>query len=166
MIVTYERDGKTYSCDTSKLPEKSIEYLLQYGWAQSLQDSIAGAAKRAREDYLALAKEAGETPTESDIAETVAQAVEGLLSKRADSIQAGNVGVRVGQPRDPFAAMCKRIATSMLRQGFKAANMKWPKDQDKVNELVAKVLVDHKDKIEAEATRRLETEKDMVIDLG
>ena len=54
------------SLETSTLPESAISYLLQYGFSQSLQDSIAGRAKAVREElfkaYTALGELCKEQP--------------------------------------------------------------------------------------------------------
>jgi len=163
MKLTYTRNGKEYSVETESLKAESLSYLLQYGFSQSLQDSIAGAEKAVRQEYKEQADAAGETVDEAEVAEAVKQDIDGTLQKRVDAILAGTVGTRVPQQRDPFAAMCKRIATEMARKGFKAANIKWPKDR--ADEVVGKVLEKHKAAIEAEAKKRLDAQSEVTVDM-
>jgi len=165
MIVNYERNGKVYSADVEKLPSASIAYLLQYGFAQSLQDSIAGSAKAVRAEYTEQADAANETVSEQDVLKAIAADIEGSLNKRVDSIVAGTVGHHAAQVRDPFASMCKRVTIEMLRKGFKAANIKWPKESEKVQELITTAYEKNKVVIDAEATKRLASQSDIEIEL-
>ncbi|HUP81175.1 MAG TPA: hypothetical protein VM260_21675, partial [Pirellula sp.] len=116
--VSYVRNGKTYSADVESMKPETIAYLLQYGWAQSLQDSIAGLAKK-------VAEENGD----------VDQAIDGQLMKRSDAILSGSIAVRsVGESRDPL----RSIANGMVR---KALALKGAKvDKEKFAALVQQLL--------------------------
>lgn len=163
-MLTYERNGKTYQLDEEALPETAISYLLQYGFAQSLQDSIAGRAKAVREEYEAAAKENNETVNPADLARAIESDLDGQLSKRLDAIRTGSVGSRVGTPKDPFKAMCLRVAREMLSAALKAANTKMPKDKEKVAELVATLIERNRAKVETEAKRRMEASPEIDLD--
>lgn len=161
-MLTYERNGRVYSADPNKLPAESIAYLLQYGWAQSLQDSIAGREKKVRDEYKAKS-DAGEDPGSVEIG--VAQDLDAALSKRMDAILAGTMGQRDSTPRDPFGAMCKRIASEMLSKALKASKTTVKRDSDKWAELLAQVSEKYASQISAEAKRRLESTESIEIEI-
>lgn len=183
--LSYNRDGNEFSAEVETLPPAAIAYLLQYGWAQSLQDSIAGRAKAVLQEIsdaerarlIEAAKPGDPDPAEiqagvdeymtanaADIRRQVLEDIEGQLAKRADAIKAGSVGTRVAQPRDAFASMCKKIAGEMLLAALKAKNTKRPKP-DAFEALVVQVLDKHKDKIEAEAKRRIDAANTIGLDV-
>lgn len=93
-------DGNSVVIDG--LNAKAVEYLLQYGWAQSLQDCIAGREKKVREEILAKNPDASKEEIET------AQAADliGALGKRMDAILAGTVSTRTKLPK--FEAFAKR----------------------------------------------------------
>lgn len=72
---------------------KGLFYAIQYGLSQSLQDSIAGMAKK-----LDTATEAdGETPKYSAVEKSVM--IHDALKERLDAIMTGDIGHRVQGPR-------------------------------------------------------------------
>lgn len=168
-IVTYTRNGTDYSVDTAALPPVAVEYLLQYGWRQSLQDSIAGLEKATKEDFIArkdAAAEKGEAFDE-DLEATVATAIDARLQQRAKAIADGSVTTSRA-PRetvDPFANMCYKVAAEYASAAVKAANVKRPKGDD-WNKLVAAVLAAHKAKIEKDARKRLDAAAANPVDLA
>lgn len=183
--LVYERDAVRYEAVVEELPATAIAYLLQYGWAQSLQDSIAGRGKAVLEEIadshraalIEAAKPNDPDPAtiadqlaeymqvnRTDIARQVSADIAGTLNKRADAIKSGTVGARVAQPRDAFLTMCKRIAGEMISAALKAQNVKRPKPE-KMEELVNAALAKHKDRIEAEATRRIEAANTIGLDV-
>jgi len=161
MKVTYTRNGVEYSAEVESLPEKSVAYLLQYGFSQSLQDAIAGDAKAISEKMKAEANDAGNPAPSADEIETAIKAgVAEALSDRVKAIVDGTVGDRAGFVRDPFGTMCRTIALQWLRDGLKAANAKMPDTKTdagkaKLKELVEGVLSRNREKIEKEAHRRM-----------
>ena len=169
--LKYSRNGVDYLAHVDKLPPKSIEYLLQYGFAQSMQDAIAGDAKRIEAKLVDEAKEAGNPPpTADEIKAAVQVGLEEALSERHQAILEGTVGDRVGAVRDPFGTMCKTIALQMLRDAMKAANAKMPdvktdQGKQKLAEMVNAVIERNRAAIEKEAHRRLKPVKDVVVDL-
>lgn len=144
--LTYTREGQEFSCDVESLPPAALAYLLQYGWAQSLQDCIAGRAKLVRD-------EGGDE-------EAVRQDLLGTLAKRADAIRAGEVGVRspVASILPGRSAGFISVAKEWLRAYAKAKGLKLPKaDSDDYRALLAKYAQAVGEKIEAEAARRAAT---------
>lgn len=139
MIVNFVK-GKTYSLDTTSLPQASQDYLLQYGFNQSLQDCIAGVAKAVRAERV----EAGDD--EEAIEAAIEAAIEGKLSKRVDSLVAGTMGLPT--TRDPLATLAKEIVTQHLAaKGAKVS-------KEKLAELVATYLAKSRPQLEAELERR------------
>lgn len=162
MQLEYERNGKDYGHDVSVQTEesgvivvegvsqKTLEYLLQYGWAQSLQDSIAGREKKVRDEYAAKIAN-GETFEADEIDAAVAAEIDGLLMKRADGILSGTLRERgVGEQRDPL----RSVATEMVKAALKAMGKKVTKE--KMAELVNGMLSDDtkRAKVQAELDRR------------
>jgi hypothetical protein len=167
MIVEYTRDGQTYQLDTTTLGAEALAYLINYGFRQSMQDSIAGRAKAVREEMETFTRADGTTFTQEQINKAVADDIAGTLGKRLDAIKSGAITQRAaGEPRDPFAAMCRRIAVEILRATAKAKGKKLPKaDSDEYEALVGKVLAAKAEDIETEAKRRMAAAESVDIDL-
>jgi len=141
MIVKFEKEGLTpFTLDTDKLPAASVEYLLQYGFAQSMQDCIAGRAKA-----VATEREK-EGDTKAEIAEAIAIDIESRLAKRRDAIESGTMT----QPstRDPVAALAKEDVLKALREKGKKAS------PEKLAELVANHVEKNRAALVAEVERR------------
>lgn len=165
--LSYERNGQEYAVQVESLPPQAIAYLLQYGFAQSLQDSIAGLAKATTEDWNArrTAAEAGGLTFDERLEDTVFSAINGQLLKRLDAIVAGTIGTRTASaPRDPYAAECRKIAREMLTGALRAKGIAMPKDKAKVEELLANIQEKYSARINAEARTRLEAKSSIVID--
>lgn len=143
MNLTYTRNGKVYETDANALKPETIAYLLQYGWAQSLQDSIAGLAKK-------VDAENGD----------VIQAIDGALMKRSDAILSGTISSRgTGESRDPL----RTVANGMIR---KALALKGAKvDKEKFAELVGNLLATKREKVQAEYERQKAESADVELDL-
>ena len=186
--ITYERHGVTFALkDTTALTGDHLKaltgsveivgellgvepagiwYLLNYGFRQSMQDAVASTAKRVEDKLVKEADEAGDpAPTDEAIDEAVKAAELDDLGDRRKDIVNGDVQVRGGQ-RDPFGTMCKTIALQIVREAHKTAKKTMPKDTDKVNELVAKVIASNRESIEKEANRRLTPVKGVKFDLN
>jgi hypothetical protein len=176
--LSYARNGQTYEAVVENLPAKAIEYLLQYGWAQSLQDSIAGREKKVREEAInqlraKAIEELGEGTdealvddyvvenlSETALREAQSQDLHGQLSKRMDAIIAGTIGTRaIGEPRDPL----KAVAADMIRAKAKATGVKFTKEE--LADKVAKVLANdaQRAKVQAEYERRKASDVDVDI---
>ena len=152
--LSYVRDGIEYACEVEALPPASIAYLLQYGFAQSLQDCIAGRAKAVRE-------EGGDETA-------IAQDLAGTLGKRLDAILQGTVGVR--QSAESIlpgrSAMFVRVAKEFLTAIAKAQGKKLPKaDSDEYRAMLRKVAEAKASEIEAEAARRTQATSGVEIEL-
>jgi hypothetical protein len=164
-MLTYERNGRIYESDPNTLPAASLAYLLQYGWAQSLQDCIAGRAKKVREEMDAQNVAGTHSWSDDEIAEAVEVDLDAMLAKRSAAIIQGTMGARESVARDPFETACNRIASEMLAAHLKANKVSLKRDSDKWKELHAQVRVKYAEKIEAEAKRRLESADTISIDL-
>jgi len=171
LSYTHGPTGLGNSLQVESLPAKSVAYLLQYGYAQSMQDAIAGDAKRIREKLVTEAAEAGNpAPTADEIEAAIKSGIGEALGERHKAILDGTVGDRVGAVRDPFGTMCKTIALQMLREALKAANAKMPDvktetGKAKLAEMVEAVISRNKDAVEKEAKRRLAPVKGVTVDL-
>jgi hypothetical protein len=166
MLLRYERNGKVYSTEVEALPPKSIEYLLQYGWSQSLQDCIAGNAKAVRVDLTERATAAGKKVSEAEIEAAIAQDLDGALMKRSASIVAGTMDERAGVQRDPLETMKRQMAVAMVRAAFKAKNAKLPDNKTeagrkKWREIVDATLAKHSAEITKKAQRALKEAKEL-----
>jgi hypothetical protein len=139
MIVIYNRAGRTWQADTAKLPPAAIDYLLQNGFSQSLQDAFVGPAAKAKKE--------GEGQT------TIDALIVASIEKRHDAILAGTVGARVGLGRDPV----RTVAKEMLEAWAKANGFKLPKEKDKLAPLIDKWLSKHQAEVIAEVEARKAT---------
>lgn len=164
--LSYERGGKVYETESSTLPETAIAYLLQYGFSQSLQDSIAGRAKAVAEEMLppvADRKPDFVVPTQADIDAAVAADIDGMLQKRTAAIIAGSVATRgPGIARDPAAGIIRELLVAWA----KAKGGKLPKaDSDEYKALAGKMATAKADWIKGELERRAALEAEINIEL-
>ena len=162
--LSYERNGKTYTIESGDVVG-GLDYLLQYGFSQSLQDSIAGRAKAVRDELTTRPE--GNTdwnmPDEATIEAAIAEDIDGMLQKRMNAILAGTVAVRgSAAPRDPAAGIVRELLVAWA----KAKGKKLPKaDSDEYAQLAAKMREVKADHIKAELARRAEAAADIEIDL-
>lgn len=151
MLVKYVRNGETFSVDTESLPPKSIEYLLQYGFSQSLQDCIAGREKKVKDELAEKAPDAAD----DEIASAVASDISGTLQKRLDAIVAGTVGVRVaGEAKDPLLAVARDMIRKAIAKAGKKLDMKNEAHKAAFDKLVSDLLAEKRAVVEAEKKRR------------
>lgn len=161
--LQYSRNGKTYTAEVENLPAKSIEYLLQYGFAQSLQDCIAGREKKVREEINARVVEGVEQLEPDEITSQVHSDIEGMLGKRLDAIVAGTVGTRsIGESRDTLTT----VARDMARKALAKKNMK--ADKDRFAAIVQDLLndPDKRAKVQAEFDRRKALDVEVDLDVA
>src|SRR5215831_1216612 len=93
--------------------EKSVAYLLEYGWRQTLQDSFAGPKKKAQDDG------------ESD--DTIATVIHAAVQKRIDALKAGSMVLGATGGRDPL----RSVAQYMIEGAMRAAGQTPPAKNDK-----------------------------------
>lgn len=148
--VNLEASGFKVSIES--IAPTGVKYLLQYGFAKSLQDSVSGLKKKLE--------------GEGQDAASVQAALHSEMQKRFDAIVNGSVGLR-----GPRAIGIERVMRDVAEEGFKAAWTRTraarvakgesdigplPKGKDltaRVNEYLAK----RGDAIRAEAERRMAT---------
>lgn len=163
--LSYERNGKVYAIESDAV-QGGLDYLLQYGFSQSLQDSIAGRAKAVR-DELITRPEGNDgswvAPTEPEIEAAISADIDGMLQKRMNAILAGTVAVRgSAAPKDPTSGIVRELLVAWA----KAKGKKLPKaDSDDYTTLAAKMREIKADHIKAELARRAEAAADIEIDL-
>lgn len=157
--VTY--GGFTH--DVAAFSVRSAVYLMQYGWAKSLQDSVAGRKKELSEE-VKLAED-GKTPLLGEdgkpiLAHTpdeVAAILKTEMGERAAAIIAGTVGTH--GPGKPKATSREGMILKVTREWLSAAASKAGKKLPKIGEgyeaLVEKFGLAKKAEIEAEADRRM-----------
>lgn len=106
MKAVFNKGEKAWSIETDSLPVASKNYLMQYGFDQSMQDCIAGLAKA-----VTIARQkAGDSAAAVVIA--VEKAINEKLQKRMDSIVAGTMNVP--QPRDPIRTLAAEYVNKAL----------------------------------------------------
>lgn len=135
------------------LPEAALDYLLAYGFKQSLTDAIAGRAKKLADEGKSVSE--------------VEEALNAILARRFDAIVSGTIGTRGnGAPRLTGLEKIKHdLAVKMLKAAVTAKGAKWPKQDDEgkawVAERVEALLAHpkHGPKIEAEAQEELKRQK-------
>ena len=131
---------------------KGIEYLLAYGFKQSIGDAGTSAAAKAVADWVKAQKDAnGVAPTqaettawkESDEGKAVIQAaVDAAQLKRREAIIAGTVSVGSGgySKLTPFERFCFERAEADGRAQAKAVGARWPSDKDEAAALVDQII--------------------------
>ena len=115
---------------------KSVGYLLQNGWSQSLQDSYAGPRAKAIKD--------GES--ESRVLEVILA----CLQKRTKAIRDGALSATPGGGRDPI----KSVGLQMLESFVASKNKSMPRDKDKRAALLDSYIKQNRAAIDAEIAKR------------
>lgn len=143
------------------VPATAVEYLLQYGFKQSLQDAAAQPASEAKAEA-----ESKDGATPESISKAVADAIDGAMGKRLDAIKSGSVAMRGGGGRvtDPFESMVRTVIDEIIAAASKAKGKKFPKG-DKLVALRAEVRAKAKDKVESEAKTRLEAKSPVDVEI-
>lgn len=153
-ICKYIRHGREFALDTDDLDD--LDYLHQYGYSQSMQDSVAGVSKTVWEELAEKAlKTMGVTPADktkpfaeftaflkdpknAEFAkdfealhkqETVKTEI-GLLEKRDLAIRENRVASRAGSGEEAIAVEMRRIAMPFLPAWCKSKGFAMPKDKD------------------------------------
>jgi hypothetical protein len=139
-----------------KVAESSVPYLLQYGYDQSMQDSIAGRAKRLRDKAAEDATKNGTVVDVDQLDRDVEADIQGALGKRHDAIVNGTVGTRVGRKADPLNEIAGAIVMAQLAARGKKVGKGKEVSWQNFNELVADFLADpgHRAKAQKEADRQ------------
>jgi len=168
MELKFEKMGSTFSVpDVDKLPAESIAYLLNYGYQQSMQDCIAGAAKAVSVEL----HEGGKKPSEAELAQATRDTVLGLLGKRHDAIVAGEVGIRQIGQRDPVLSLAREEIWTALRKPENAEKAKAIRAMEKdarnakITELATAHKAKHQERLEAEVKRRAEAGGEIEVEL-
>lgn len=164
MNVTYEREGQTFETVVENLPPKAVEYLLQYGWAQSLQDSIAGLAKAKRADLEETDDFKNGLLSEDDILAEIKAATLAKLSERAKAIVEGTIGAKVGTGKvDDITKLAREQVSAALKAKGMKLDMKTDEGKAKFAELVENHKTKNGDKLRAEIERRKGAEVEIEI---
>ncbi len=141
---------------------KALCYLAQYGWAKSLQDSVAGRKKELAEEIVKDAEgkpvldTEGKTSLKYDEA-GVAAILKTEMGERAAAIIAGTVGTRgPGKPKATTReGMILKVSREWLTAAAQKAGKKLPKIGEGYEALLEKFQTAKKDLIEAEADKRM-----------
>jgi len=173
MELKFEKMGSTFSVpDVDKLPAESIAYLLNYGYQQSMQDCIAGAAKAVAVELADTAKKANKPlPSDAELAQATRDTVLGLLGKRHDAIVAGEVGIRQIGQRDPVLSLAREEIWTALRKPENADKAKAIRAMEKearnakITELATAHKAKHQARLEAEVKRRAEAGGEIEVEL-
>jgi len=178
-IVRYVRHAREFSIDTDEL--SSLDYLLQNGWSQSLQDVCAGVWGKVWDELAAetmkgmglVAADPKKAPFaefeaylkanpdkakifEAAVDETAKTTELALIEKRIDAIKANKVGTRAGQGGDAVEVQIRALARENLPADVKARGFKMPKDTESKNALLDEYIALHREDLEAEAVEIVE----------
>ena len=152
---------KTFTVDSNDIAAKGFDYLLQYGFAKSLQDSVAGM----RKDLA--------TPDENSVVlseEAIEAALNETMQERFDDILKGEVGTRTTGPRLRGIDKVKfDIAVEELKAAFGVKKLAWPTGKgsaEVIGKYVSAFLAKHDDRVTKEANRRMKTQANVEIDLS
>lgn len=166
-MLTYSRGETPFAVDPATLDDKAKAYLLQYGWAQSLQDSIAGAAK-AKETELRATDQFKAMP-EGEQAQFLADEIElhilGKLDARMKAIIDGTIGARVAQPRDEVTVLAREQIRAALAKAGKKIDVKTEAGKAQFDKLVSDHITKSGDKLRAEIARRKEASVEVEIEI-
>mgnify|MGYP003408133430 CR=1 FL=1 len=142
--VTY----KGHAIAAAAMNDKAMAYLLQYGFAQSLQDCVAGLAKEMRE--------------KGDLPETSEKAIESAMAERSAAILAGTVGHRVGGPRlSGLDKTVRDIAVEHIRAALATKKLSAPKGEA-WQALVAAYTKKHSETLVPLAEARMAEQADLI----
>jgi len=159
--LSYKRHGVDFAANVESMSAETIAYLLQYGWSQSLQDSVAGRAKAVREEVT------GKDPllSEAGILEAIRQDEVGTMQKRMDAILANTIGARVGMARDPLEVEVRRLGRIELSAAAKKAQKKLPK-KEAYNEMLGRFIEANRATLVRLAETNLANKATFTFDLG
>lgn len=133
---------------------KGMFYLLQYGLAQSMQDAIAGFAKKLDEAKIGGEGPDAEEPKYSAVEKKVM--MHDRLKERLDAIMSGDVGHRAQGPRvKGVEKIMREYAQEVLVNAARAKGVTLPKKSDAMNLLIDQYLAKHGDAARVEAERRM-----------
>lgn len=170
MELKWNYNGHDFVTETDTLGDDAKAYLFNYGFKQSMQDSIAGREKRVSLELAIEKAEAEfgvEKPTDEqvalmatkyavEIAEAVKVDLHATLQKRRDAIQAGSIKVGGSGQRNPFETLCWDIAADRVLVAWRAKFGKGPQrgERSTFEARVDEYLAKSRDSIEKEAKRR------------
>lgn len=147
-----------FKVPVSDIDPAGLRYLLQYGFAKSLQDCVAGQ-KKVLTDELTPDGQRVHSDTE------VAVALHDKMQDRVTMICSGSVGTGVRGPRvTGVAKVMKDIAARKLTLVFASRGEPKPKGEA-WNDLIAKYLAKYGDKVKAEAEQEIAEAGKIDIDL-
>lgn len=167
---------KSFTLDTATITPEGIAYLLQYGFSQSLQDCVAGRAKKVRDEYtkayetaLAASERDGTEepdPIDEDEVEAAVEAdLQGAMGKRLDAIRDGSVAIRVhsgNEAKDPTSGIVRELLVAWA----KSKGGKLPKaDSEEYRALAGKMRELKADYIATELERRRSAVAELDIEL-
>lgn len=175
MKLAYKQGGQEYCTqDTSRLeaedlqllrgaelaiaaslaiPVKSVWYLLQNGWSQSLQDSFAGPRAKAL-------KGDKDNPAIDADSDEMQDLISAAIFKRVKAIQDGALSPTPGGGRDPI----RTVALSMLQAFAASKGKKLPKDKDKRKAMLDTYISSNKAAIETEMRARRQDDGEITLD--
>lgn len=171
-----------HALPVADMSAKTVAYLLQYGFAQSLQDAVAGSAK-AIKDLAAECRKGGDGfdkafakwekaydyaelltadfMSDADVDLVAKRTVSRDQAERFDAILAGTVGTRSTGPRgDVVSRVMAEIAEKVIRQVHATKGMKLP-DAAGMKAYIAQYLDKYADKTRAEAEAQIARDKAM-----
>ena len=155
----------------ASLPGVTIDYLLQYGWNKTLQDSVAGLAKKASELFtkamqgkasanelkaFKTMKDAVGTDADNMTPEAFSEAYVTIKeSERMESLMTGKMVPGGGDIRlRGIPRIMRDFAESDLKAAFKAAGMEMP-DESTFTRLVGEYLTKNEASLKAKAEATL-----------
>ena len=152
---------KDFSVDSETIAPKGLDYLLQYGFAKSLQDCVAGMRKA-----LAESGKDGVILTDNEIEDEL----QATMQERFYDILAGEVGTRTTGPRLRGIDKVKfDIAIEELKAAFGLKKMAWPSGKgsaEVIGKYVSAFLAKHDDRVTKEANRRMKQQNAVEFDLA
>lgn len=173
-LTTHNKDQNLL---VANLPQKSVEYLLQYGMSKSLQDSASGCIKvmtglyekmqagiatdAESKAYTSATQEVPDSVPYTDAASFANAVAQARKDARLEKILTGLMDVGTTGPRlKGIDAVIRDVAIAALRKAYAKNKLTWPTETKVVNLQVQRYLEKNLDKARAEAERQ------MAADLG
>lgn len=148
-----------FKVDPAQIAEKGLAYLLQYGFSQSLQDSVAGHAAKLK----------AETVSKTDLSPKwndaeIATQVYDRMAARVDAISTGDVGTgRVGPRVLGIEAVMREVAFEAIKLHAAKNKVKLPAKAEERNKLIDSYLAKYAAKARTEAERRMAAVEEIEI---
>ena len=156
-IETVSHDGVDLAL--ADVSTAGLNYLLQYGYTQSMQDAVAGLAKAVKGNPAKYRKP---SETSLSIEALVERVLTDKLNERENAIVSGTIGTRKTGPKlSSLERMVQTVGKERLAAAASAKGRKLPAvGSDQFKNLLEAYIEKYADDVMAEAKTRIESNAD------